>query len=201
MIAGGGPAALFGGLLGNRLAPVGPRAHALAEVLALHAQLLAAARQDVLAGGPGTLGPGGARRASSRVSALARSQLLFGPFGFVKSLTLSFDETLLTVSFKHGASQGATFPSQAGDSILEPGGRGTGFRGGRDKMFVFSVLDETQRAEAFVFWSPEIHAAGFSALAGPRPVPWSPCGLREAAGGSLGPGSMARMCGETLDEL
>lgn len=61
-------------------------------------------------------------------------QLLFGPFGFVKSLTLSFDETLLTVSFKHGASQGATFPSQAGDSILEPGARGTGFRGGRDKI-------------------------------------------------------------------
>lgn len=73
VIAGGRPAALFGGLLRNRLAPAGPRAHALAEVLALHAQLLAAARQDVLAGGPGTLGPGGARRASSRVSALARS--------------------------------------------------------------------------------------------------------------------------------
>lgn len=72
VIAGGGPAALFGGLLGSRLAPAGPRAHSLPEVLALHAELLAAAGQDVLAGGPGTLGPGGARRASRRVSALAR---------------------------------------------------------------------------------------------------------------------------------
>lgn len=127
VIAGGGPAALLGGFLGNRLAPVDPGAHSLAEVLALHAELLAAAGQDVLAGGPGTLGPGGARGASRSISALAGSQLLFGPFRFMKSLTLSFNETLLTVSFKHGAANGATFPPQARNSVLEPGGRGTGF--------------------------------------------------------------------------
>lgn len=57
VIAGRGPAALFGGLFRGRLTPVGPRAHPLAEVLALDAELLAAAGQEVLAGGPGTLGP------------------------------------------------------------------------------------------------------------------------------------------------
>lgn len=54
-------------------------------------------------------------------------QLLFSPFRFMKSLVLSFDEALLTVSFKHTASKGAAFPAQAGDSVLEPGGRGAGF--------------------------------------------------------------------------
>lgn len=73
VIAGGGPAVLFGGLFGNRLAPVGSGAHALAEVLALHAEFLAAAGQDVLAGGSGTLGPGGVLCGSRHVSALARS--------------------------------------------------------------------------------------------------------------------------------
>lgn len=101
VIAGGGPAALLGGLFGSRLGPVP----------ALHAELLTAAGQDVLAGGPGALGPGGALRGSRHVSALAHSQLLFSPFCFTKSLILSFNETLLTVSFKRGASQGATFPS------------------------------------------------------------------------------------------
>lgn len=50
----------------------------------------------------------------------------------MESLILSFNETLLTVSFKHGATKGATFPAQAGDCILEPGGCGTGFPGGSD---------------------------------------------------------------------
>ena len=54
-------------------------------------------------------------------------QVLFSPFRFMKSLILSFDETLLTVSFKHTASEGTAFPAQAGDSVLEPGGRGAGF--------------------------------------------------------------------------
>lgn len=57
VVAGGGAAALLGRLLGGRLAPVRRRARSLAEVLALHAELLAAAGQDVLAGGPGALGP------------------------------------------------------------------------------------------------------------------------------------------------
>lgn len=110
VIAGGGPAALLGELFGTRLAPVGPGACALAQVLALHAELLTAAGQNVLAGGPGTLGPGGALCGSRHVSALAHSQLLLSPFCFVKPLILSFNETFLTVSFKHGASQGATLP-------------------------------------------------------------------------------------------
>lgn len=101
VIAGGGPAALLGGLFRSWLGPVP----------ALHAELLTAAGQDVLARGPGALGPGGALRGSRHISALAHSQLLFSPFGFTKSLFLSFNETLLTVSFQHGASQGATFPS------------------------------------------------------------------------------------------
>lgn len=127
VIAGGGPAVLFGGLFRNRLAPVGSGAHALTEVLALHAEFLVAAGQDVLAGGSGTLGPRGVLCGSRHVSALAHPQLLFRPFCFTKSLILSFDEAFLTVSFKHSASKGATFPPQARDSILEPGGRGTGF--------------------------------------------------------------------------
>lgn len=118
MIAGGGPAALFGGLFRSRLTPADP----LAEVLALHAEFLTATGQNVLAGGPGTLGPGGALRGSRHISELAGSQLLFRPFGFMKSLILCFNETLLTVSFKHSASERATFPSQAGDCVLEPGG-------------------------------------------------------------------------------
>lgn len=69
VIAGGGPAALFGGLVRSGLAA----AHSLAQVLALHAEFLAATGQDVLAGGPGTLGPGGALRGSRHVSALAHS--------------------------------------------------------------------------------------------------------------------------------
>lgn len=48
-------------------------------------------------------------------------QLFFRPFGFMKSLVLSFNETLLTVPFKHGASQGATLPAQARDVVLESG--------------------------------------------------------------------------------
>lgn len=73
VIAGRGPATLFGGLFGRGLAPVGTRAHMQAEVLALHAELLTAAGQDVLAGGPGTLGPGGTLCGSRHVSVLARS--------------------------------------------------------------------------------------------------------------------------------
>lgn len=57
VIAGRGPAALLGGLFRSRLSPVGPSTHPLAEVLALHTELFAAAGQDVLAGGPGTFGP------------------------------------------------------------------------------------------------------------------------------------------------
>lgn len=201
VIAGRGPATLFGGLFGRGLAPVGTRAHMQAEVLALHAELLTAAGQDVLAGGPGTLGPGGTLCGSRHVSVLARSQLLFSSFGFTKSLILSCNETLLTVSFKHGASEGAALPPQAGDCVLEPGGCGTGFPRGSDKMFIFSVLDETQRAKALVFWSPKIHAASFSALACPRPVPWSPRGLGQAARWGLTPSSVARMWGGTLGEL
>lgn len=68
-----------------------------------------------------------------RGKSLERShQLLFSPFCFMESLILSFNETLLTVSFKHGATKGATFPAQAGDCVLEPGGCGTGFPGGSD---------------------------------------------------------------------
>lgn len=51
-------------------------------------------------------------------------QLLFSPFCFMKSLILSFNETLLTVPLKHGAAEGTTFPPEAGHCILEPGGRG-----------------------------------------------------------------------------
>lgn len=68
-------------------------------------------------------------------------------------------------------------------------------------MFVFSVLDETQCAKALVFWSPKIHAASFSALAGPRPVPRSPCSLRQAASGGVISSSVARMRGGAPDEL
>lgn len=68
-------------------------------------------------------------------------------------------------------------------------------------MFIFSVLEETQCAKALVFGSPKIYAASFSALACPRPVPWSPCGLREAARGDLVPSSVARMRRGTLHEL
>lgn len=67
--------------------------------------------------------------------------------------------------------------------------------------FIFSVFDETQRAEALVFWSPKIHAAGFSALAGPRPVTRSSRCLGKAARRDVISGSMARVWGETLDEL
>lgn len=68
-------------------------------------------------------------------------------------------------------------------------------------MFIFSVLDETQCAKALVFGSPKIDAASLPALACPCPVAWSPCGLREAARGGLTPSSVARMGGETPDEL
>lgn len=88
---------------------MGTWAHTLAEVLTLHAEFLATASQDVLAGRAGTLGPGVALRGGARhVSALTGSQLLFGSFCFMKSLSLGFDETLLTVAFKRGASKGAT---------------------------------------------------------------------------------------------
>lgn len=110
VIAGGGPAALLGRLFRARFTQVGSGARTLAQVLALDAELLTAAGQDVLAGGPGTLGPGGALRGPRHISVLAHSQLLFSPFCFMKSLILSFNETLLTVSFKYGASQGATLP-------------------------------------------------------------------------------------------
>ena len=61
-------------------------------------------------------------------------QVLFSPFRLVKSLGLRFDETLLAVPFEHGASEGAAFPPQAGDGILEPGGCGTGLRGSGDEI-------------------------------------------------------------------
>lgn len=201
VITGGGPAALFGGLFRKRLSPVGPSAHSLAEVLALHAEFLIATGQDVLARGPGALGPGGTLRGPGHVSVLAQSQLLFSPFGFMKSLILCFNETLLTVSFKHGASKGATFSPQAGGCVLESGGCGAYFPRGSNKMFIFSVLDETQCAKALVLRSSKVHAACFPALACPCPVPWSPCSLREAARGGFTPSSVARMGGETLDEL
>jgi hypothetical protein len=119
----------------------------------------------------------------------------------MKSLVLSFNEALLTISLKHGASQRATFPPQAWNSVLEPGGSRTGFPRNSGKMFVFSVFDETQRAKALVFWSPKIHAASFPALACHWPVPWSPCCLGEAARGGVVSSSVARVRGETLDEL
>lgn len=62
-------------------------------------------------------------------------QLLFSPFGFMKSLVLSFNKTLLAVPFKHRASEGATLPPQAGDRVLEPGGRGTCFPRGGHKIW------------------------------------------------------------------
>lgn len=201
MITGGGPAALFGGLFRRGLPPAGHRAHPLAQVLAFHAQLLAATGQDVLAGGPGTLGSRGSLCGSRHVSALAGSQLLLRPFRFVKPLVLSLDEALLTISFKHGAPEGAALPAQARDVVLEPGGRGTGFPRGSNELFIFSVFDETQRAEALVFWSPKIHAAGLSALASPRPVSRSPRCLGKAARGDVISSSVARVWGETLDEL
>lgn len=49
------------------------RAYSLAQVLTLHAKFLTATGQDVLAGGPGTLGPGGSVCGSGHVSALAGS--------------------------------------------------------------------------------------------------------------------------------
>lgn len=201
VIAGRGSAALFGGLFRKGLSPVGPRACSLAEVLALHAELLVATGQDVLARGPGALGPGATLRSPRHVSVLAQPQLLFSPFCFMESLILSFDETLLTVSFKHGASEGAALSPQAGGCVLESGGCGTYFPRGSNKMFIFSVLDETQRAKALVFGSSKVHAACFPALAGPRPVPWSPCSLREAARGGFTPSSVAGVRGETLEQL
>lgn len=68
-------------------------------------------------------------------------------------------------------------------------------------MFIFSVLNETQRAKAFVLWSPKIHAPRFPALARPSPVPWCPRGWGVAAGGGLGPGPAAGVRGEAWDEL
>lgn len=62
-------------------------------------------------------------------------QLLLSPFCFMKSLILSFNKTLLTVSFKHGASKGATFPPQAGDCVLEPGACGACFPRGSNKIW------------------------------------------------------------------
>ena len=73
VITGGGSAALFGGLFRKRLSPVGPSAHSLAKVLALHAEFLVATGQDVLAGGLGTLGPGATLRGPGHVSVLAQS--------------------------------------------------------------------------------------------------------------------------------
>lgn len=73
VITGRGSAALFGGLFGKRLRPVGPRARSLAEMLALHAELLVATGQDVLARGPGALGPGATLRSPGHVSVLAQS--------------------------------------------------------------------------------------------------------------------------------
>lgn len=63
-------------------------------------------------------------------------------------------------------------------------------------MFIFSVLDETQRAKAFVLWGPKVHAAHFPALAGPHLVPWSPCGW-----GRLRPSSAAGVWGQALGQL
>jgi integral membrane sensor domain MASE1 len=57
VVAGRGPAGLFGGLFWGGLTPVGCGAHTLAEMLALHAEFFTATGQDVLTGGPGTLGP------------------------------------------------------------------------------------------------------------------------------------------------
>lgn len=57
VVAGRGPAALFRGFFRSSLTPMGPWTHPLAEVLALHAEFFTAAGQDVLAGGPGALGP------------------------------------------------------------------------------------------------------------------------------------------------
>lgn len=68
-------------------------------------------------------------------------------------------------------------------------------------MFIFSVLDETQRAKAFVLWGPKVHAARFPALAGPHPVPWSPCGRGVVTRGCLGPGSAAGVWGQALGQL
>lgn len=62
-------------------------------------------------------------------------QLLFSPFCFMKPLALSFNEALLTISFKHGAPEGAALPAQAWDVILEPGGCGTGFPRGSNKLY------------------------------------------------------------------
>lgn len=132
---------------------------------------------------------------------LAGSQLLFCPFGFMKPLVLSFNEALLTIPFEHGAPEGAALSAQARDVVLEPGGCGTGFPRSGDKLFIFSVFDETQRAEALVFWSPKIHAASFSALACPRPVTRSSRCLGKAARRDVISSSMARVWGETLDEL
>lgn len=179
---------------------VSPWTNPRAMVLTLHAKFLAAAGQHILAGGPGTLGPRSSLCSSRCFSALAGSQLVFSSFGLMKSLTLGFNETLLAVSFKHGASNSATFPPQAGDCVLESRS-GSSFSGGSHEMFIFLVLEETQRAKALVFWSPKVHAASFSALARPCPVPWSPGGLSEAARGGFVPSSVARMWGETLDEL
>lgn len=57
VITSRGPAALFRGLFRSGLTPVGKRPYSLAQVLALHTEFLTATRQDVLARGPGTLGP------------------------------------------------------------------------------------------------------------------------------------------------
>lgn len=177
------------------------RAYSLAQVLTLHAKFLTATGQDVLAGGPGTLGPGGSVCGSGHVSALAGSQLLFSPLCFMKPLALSFNEALLTISFKHGAPEGAALPAQARDVVLEPGGHGTRFPRRSDKLFIFSVFDETQRAEALVFGSPKIRAASFSALACPCPVSWSSSCLGKAARRDVISSPVARVWGETLDEL
>lgn len=62
-------------------------------------------------------------------------QLLFSPLCFMKPLALSFNEALLTISFKHGAPEGAALPAQARDVVLEPGGHGTRFPRRSDKLY------------------------------------------------------------------
>jgi hypothetical protein len=62
-------------------------------------------------------------------------QLFFRSSCFMESLVLSFDETLLTVPFKHGASECAALPAQARDIVLEPGGRGTSFLRGSNRLY------------------------------------------------------------------
>lgn len=92
VVAGGCTAALLGGLLGRWLTAPGSW-HKLAEVLALHAEFLAAAGQDVLAGGAGALRPGRALGGPGHVPALARP-LVERAEGTV-TMSLGYDMTSL----------------------------------------------------------------------------------------------------------